>query len=106
MSQISQFAHGERDYTAIKGGTGPLVYPAAHVWIYYALWWVTDHGRDILVAQRIFGVLYLGTLGLVLACYRRAKVRVSLSIGDGRECLGNEELGLDGIDLLTKNCHV
>ncbi|PQE19527.1 hypothetical protein CJF32_00007481 [Rutstroemia sp. NJR-2017a WRK4] len=73
MSQISQFAHGERDYTAIKGGTGPLVYPAAHVWIYYALWWVTDHGRDILVAQRIFGVLYLGTLGLVLACYRRAK---------------------------------
>ncbi|KAJ8060332.1 hypothetical protein OCU04_010666 [Sclerotinia nivalis] len=73
MEQIGQYASGERDYTQIKGGTGPLVYPAAHVWIYYALWWITDHGRDILVAQRIFGVLYLGTLGVVLACYRRAK---------------------------------
>ena len=74
MEQISQYASGERDYTQIKGGTGPLVYPAAHVWIYYALWWITDHGRDILVAQRIFGVLYLGTLGVVLTCYKRAKV--------------------------------
>ncbi|TGO53615.1 hypothetical protein BCON_0120g00120 [Botryotinia convoluta] len=73
MEQISQYDSGERDYTQIKGGTGPLVYPAAHVWIYYALWWITDHGRDILVAQRIFGVLYLGTLGVVLACYKRAK---------------------------------
>ena len=75
MEQVSQYLDGERDYTLIKGGTGPLVYPAAHVYIYSALHYVTDGGKDILLAQIIFGGLYLGTLGLVMACYRAAKVR-------------------------------
>jgi alpha-1,3-mannosyltransferase len=74
MEQVEQFINGERDYTNIKGGTGPLVYPAAHVYIYWALYHITDKGRNILVAQRIFGVLYLATLAVVMACYRRAKV--------------------------------
>lgn len=78
MEQVSQFIDGERDYTKIKGGTGPLVYPAAHVYIYWVLYHVTDKGRNILNAQRIFAVLYLGTLGVVMACYRRAKVFHSL----------------------------
>ncbi|KAH7411067.1 glycosyltransferase family 58 protein [Cadophora sp. MPI-SDFR-AT-0126] len=73
MEQIEQYENGERDYTKIKGGTGPLVYPAAHVYIYWILYHVTDKGRNILVAQRIFGVLYLATLAVVMACYRRAK---------------------------------
>lgn len=74
MEQVEQYVQGERDYTQIKGGTGPLVYPAAHVYIYLVLYKVTDEGRNILMAQRIFGVLYLATIGLVMACYRRAKV--------------------------------
>lgn len=74
MEQIEQFVNGERDYTKIKGGTGPLVYPAAHVYIYWALYHITDKGKNILLAQRTFGVLYLGTLGIVMSCYRRAKV--------------------------------
>jgi alpha-1,3-mannosyltransferase len=74
MEQVEHFINGERDYTNIKGGTGPLVYPAAHVYIYWALYHITDKGRNILVAQRIFGVLYLATLAVVMACYRRAKV--------------------------------
>lgn len=74
MEQIEQYVAGERDYTQIKGGTGPLVYPAAHVYIYWALYHITNKGTDILMAQRIFGVLYLGTLAIVMACYRRAKV--------------------------------
>ncbi|RDL39962.1 uncharacterized protein BP5553_04302 [Venustampulla echinocandica] len=73
MEQIEQYIHGERDYTKIKGGTGPLVYPAAHVYIYWALYHITSKGRDILLAQRIFGVLYLATIAVVMACYRRAK---------------------------------
>ncbi|KAG0652905.1 Dolichyl-P-Man:Man(5) c(2)-PP-dolichyl mannosyltransferase [Hyphodiscus hymeniophilus] len=73
MEQIEQFVHGERDYTKIKGVTGPLVYPAAHVYIYWILYHITDTGKDILLAQRVFGVLYLSTLGLVMSCYRRAK---------------------------------
>jgi alpha-1,3-mannosyltransferase len=74
MEQIGQFVNGERDYTKMEGGTGPLVYPAAHVYIYLGLYHVTDEGRNILMAQRIFGVLYLATLSMVMVCYRRAKV--------------------------------
>ena len=75
MEQVSQYLDGERDYTLIKGGTGPLVYPAAHVYIYSGLHWLTNGGRNILLAQIIFGGLYLSTLALVMACYRAAKVR-------------------------------
>ncbi|KAL2070736.1 hypothetical protein VTL71DRAFT_13762 [Oculimacula yallundae] len=73
MEQIEQYENGERDYTKIRGGTGPLVYPAVHVYIYWILYRVTDHGRNILLAQRLFGLLYLATLAIVMACYRRAK---------------------------------
>lgn len=68
------YVKGETDYTKITGATGPLVYPAAHVYIYWALYHITDKGRNILLAQRLFGVLYLGTVAIVMACYRRAKV--------------------------------
>lgn len=74
MEQIAQYEAGERDYTKIKGGTGPLVYPAAHVYIYWVLYQITDKGTNIVLAQWIFGFLYLGTLAIVMACYRRAKV--------------------------------
>lgn len=73
MEQVKQYDNGERDYTQIRGGTGPLVYPAAHVYIYWGLYHITSKGTNILLAQRIFGILYLGTLSIVMACYRRAK---------------------------------
>ncbi|KAI4204223.1 MAG: hypothetical protein LQ346_001638 [Caloplaca aetnensis] len=73
MQQISQYLDGERDYTLIKGGTGPLVYPAAHVYIYSILYKLTDGGKNILLAQAIFAWLYLGILSVVMACYRKAK---------------------------------
>jgi len=78
MEQIEQFVNGERDYTMIKGGTGPLVYPAAHVYIYWALYHITDKGKNILLAQRLFGILYLSTVAVVMACYKRAKVHFTL----------------------------
>ncbi|KAK7755548.1 dolichyl-P-Man:Man(5)GlcNAc(2)-PP-dolichol alpha-1,3-mannosyltransferase [Diatrype stigma] len=74
MEQVSQYVSGERDYTMIKGGTGPLVYPAAHVYIYTGLYYLTDKGQNIFLAQQIFAVLYMATLALVMACYRQAKV--------------------------------
>ncbi|KAI9796849.1 MAG: dolichyl-P-Man:Man(5)GlcNAc(2)-PP-dolichol alpha-1,3-mannosyltransferase [Candelina submexicana] len=73
MEQVEQYHQGERDYTTIKGGTGPLVYPAAHVYIYSALYHITDRGHNILLAQTIFAVLYLAILVVVMACYRLAK---------------------------------
>ena len=74
MEQIQLYVDGERDYTKIKGGTGPLVYPAAHVYIFKALYSLTDRGSNIILAQGIFGLLYLATSGLVMACYRLTEV--------------------------------
>ncbi|CAD0094745.1 unnamed protein product [Aureobasidium vineae] len=78
VEQVTQYLAGERDYTKIQGGTGPLVYPAAHVYIYQILYRVTDQGTDIPFAQIVFGVLYLMTLAVVMACYRNAKVRQTI----------------------------
>ncbi|KAI9886113.1 MAG: hypothetical protein M1823_002073 [Watsoniomyces obsoletus] len=72
MEQVEQYRKGERDYLHIRGGTGPLVYPAAHVYIYDSLYRLTDGGLDIVTAQWLFAGVYLGTLLIVMACYRRA----------------------------------
>ncbi|KYK59123.1 Glycosyltransferase, ALG3 [Drechmeria coniospora] len=73
MEQVAQFVAGERDYSSIKGGTGPLVYPAAHVYTYTGLYYLTDGGKNILLAQQLFAILYMATLALVMLCYRQAK---------------------------------
>ena len=74
MQQVSLYVKGERNYYNIEGDTGPLVYPGLHVYIYRALYTLTDHGKSIFTAQIIFAILYLGTLAIVMACYRQAKV--------------------------------
>lgn len=74
MQQIAIYLKGERDYALISGSTGPLVYPGAHVWIYKQLYKWTDEGRNIALAQYIFAVVYLLTLGVVFQCYRKARV--------------------------------
>jgi alpha-1,3-mannosyltransferase len=76
MQQVEVYISGERDYYYYKGDTGPLVYPGLHVYIYRALHFLTDGGKNILKAQIIFAVLYLSTLAIVMACYRRAKVSI------------------------------
>jgi alpha-1,3-mannosyltransferase len=74
MEQVEIYLTGERDYKNIEGGTGPLVYPAVHVYIYRTLYALTDRGTNILLAQIIFGLVYLANLAVVMACYRLAKV--------------------------------
>jgi alpha-1,3-mannosyltransferase len=69
MQQIQQIIAGELDYMLIKGDTGPLVYPAGHVWIYRALYYFTDNGSDIFKAQVVFLAVYLGTLAVILSIY-------------------------------------
>ncbi|CCG82183.1 Dolichyl-P-Man:Man(5)GlcNAc(2)-PP-dolichyl mannosyltransferase [Taphrina deformans PYCC 5710] len=73
MQQVAQFLGGERDYGLIKGQTGPLVYPAGHVYLYSLLYYVTEGGRSIVTAQVIFAGLYLGTIGVTMATYRRVR---------------------------------
>lgn len=53
---------------------GPLVYPAAHLFIYNALYLITDNGTDIFIAQCTFALVYLSALIMAMACYRMAKV--------------------------------
>ncbi|EFY97398.2 ALG3 domain (glycosyl transferase family 58) protein [Metarhizium robertsii] len=74
MEQVAQFVAGERDYTKMEGGTGPLVYPAAHVYVYTGLYYLTDRGKNVLLAQQTFAVLYMATLAVVMLCYWKAKV--------------------------------
>jgi len=83
MQQIAIYNKGERDYKNIEGSTGPLVYPGAHVLIYRILYWITDQGKNIQLAQYLFGLLYLSTLAVVIQCYRKAKVRSLMYLGKG-----------------------
>ncbi|ROT42923.1 ALG3-domain-containing protein [Sodiomyces alkalinus F11] len=74
MEQVSQIVAGERNYSNIWGSTGPLVYPAGHVYVYTGLYYLTNEGKNILLAQWLFAGLYLATLAAVMACYWQAKV--------------------------------
>jgi alpha-1,3-mannosyltransferase len=47
MQEVSGFLGGERDYTKLRGDTGPLVYPGGFVWAFSALYHITDQGQDI-----------------------------------------------------------
>lgn len=74
MSQVSKFLppNYETNYSKLDGPTGPCMYPAIHVYIHSALYYITDKGRDIRLAQILYAGLYLATLALVFSCYRRA----------------------------------
>jgi alpha-1,3-mannosyltransferase len=49
-----------------------LVYPAAHVYIYTALYHLTFRGANIFTAQTLFGALYILTLSIILLTLRAA----------------------------------
>ncbi|KAL0418830.1 UNVERIFIED_CONTAM: Dol-P-Man:Man(5)GlcNAc(2)-PP-Dol alpha-1,3-mannosyltransferase [Sesamum radiatum] len=72
MSQVSGFLGGERDYSKLKGDTGPLVYPAGFLYIYSAIQYIT--GGEVYSAQILFGFLYVVNLGLVLFIYLKTDV--------------------------------
>ncbi|KAL7112705.1 hypothetical protein ACP275_04G019000 [Erythranthe tilingii] len=72
MSQVSGFLGGERDYSKLKGDTGPLVYPAGFLYIYSAIQYVT--GSQVYPAQVLFGLLYMVNLGMVLLIYLKTDV--------------------------------
>ncbi|KAK9366276.1 ALG3 protein-domain-containing protein [Lipomyces kononenkoae] len=73
MEQVELYLQGERDYARLRGGTGPLVYPAGHVYIFSILYKLTSNGKNILLAQIIFAALYLATLAVVFKLYIKAK---------------------------------
>ena len=70
MQEVTMWQNGERDYEKIRGGTGPLVYPAGFLYVYGAFKWIAGgDGSDIRLVQHIFCVLYIVNLSLVLNIY-------------------------------------
>lgn len=65
---IGIWVQGQRDYTLIKGQTGPLVYPAGFLYAYSLLFHITAGGR-IILAQSIFAVIYLANQAVVMWLY-------------------------------------
>ncbi|TMW91756.1 hypothetical protein EJD97_013927 [Solanum chilense] len=72
MSQVTGFLEGERDYSNLKGDTGPLVYPAGFLYIYSAIQYVT--GGQVYPAQILFGFLYVLDLAIVVFIYLKTDV--------------------------------
>ncbi|KAG6811325.1 hypothetical protein H0H92_007989 [Tricholoma furcatifolium] len=72
MIQTELYLKGQHNYSMIEGPTGPLVYPAGHLYIHSFLHDITDAGRNIALAQHIYGVLYVATLVLTCAIYFKA----------------------------------
>ncbi|XP_012690787.2 dol-P-Man:Man(5)GlcNAc(2)-PP-Dol alpha-1,3-mannosyltransferase [Clupea harengus] len=73
MDEVEGVINGTYDYTQLKGDTGPLVYPAGFVYVFTVLYYATDHGANIRLAQYIFAFFYLVTLLLVFQIYNRTK---------------------------------
>ncbi|XP_056148997.1 dol-P-Man:Man(5)GlcNAc(2)-PP-Dol alpha-1,3-mannosyltransferase isoform X2 [Lampris incognitus] len=73
MDEVEGVINGTYDYTQLEGDTGPLVYPAGFVYIFTALYYITNHGVNIRLGQYLFAVFYLITLLLVFRIYNRTK---------------------------------
>ncbi|KAI8089017.1 Lethal(2)neighbour of tid protein [Halteromyces radiatus] len=73
MQQVTTFLNGERDYTKIRGDTGPLVYPAGFLYIYSFFYYLTQQGTRIRVAQYLFAAIYLVTQYIVFSIYAKSK---------------------------------
>lgn len=76
VGEASGFLSGERNYNNLRGCTGPLVYPAGFVYIYSAIYYLTNAGTNIRLAQYIFLCVHLVFASILMAVYHKTK-RVS-----------------------------
>ena len=89
MQEVDGWAKdGHTDYLELRGGTGPLVYPAGFLYVYRALQLLVGDGgysvAAVRCAQWAFLALYLATLAVVMRIYERARcVRL---LDDGVDC--------------------
>ena len=76
MQEVDLWQGGELDYRKIRGGTGPLVYPAGFLYLYGWLRRITNQGDDVAKAQLIFLFLYIINAAIVLAIYSKVARRI------------------------------
>lgn len=72
MVQVGQVFNRTKlnfNYTEIEGPTGPLVYPAGHVYIFYLFKELTDGGINIQAAQYLYLCVYTAQIILVYKIY-------------------------------------
>ncbi|GIY77850.1 lethal(2)neighbour of tid protein 2, partial [Caerostris darwini] len=74
MQEVEGVINGTLDYQYLKGDTGPLVYPGGFVYVYLILYFVTQNGTNVFIAQHLFGLLYLATLYFVFRLYTRSQI--------------------------------
>ncbi|KAG6467363.1 hypothetical protein ZIOFF_074806 [Zingiber officinale] len=85
MSQVDGFLGGERDYTKLKGDTGPLVYPAGFLYVYSGIKFLT--GGEVFPAQVrchfyiLFGILYIINLAVIFFIYIKSDVNLKAKLG-------------------------
>ena len=53
MQEVKGFLDGERNYKLISGDTGPLVYPAGFVYVFSALFNITDSGKNLVLGNLV-----------------------------------------------------
>ncbi|EDW58723.1 lethal(2)neighbour of Tid protein [Drosophila virilis] len=73
MQECEGFLNGTTNYSLLRGDTGPLVYPAAFVYIYSGLYYLTGQGTNVRLAQYIFACIYLLQMCLVLRLYTKSR---------------------------------
>jgi len=69
MQEVEGVKNGTYDYSLLEGDTGPLVYPAGFVWIFWIFHSLTDAGTNIKLAQCLFAVIFLLNTALVFRLY-------------------------------------
>lgn len=86
MQEVELWQGGELDYRKIRGGTGPLVYPAGFLYLYAWLRRISNQGNDISQAQTVFIFLYVINTAIVLTTYSKVARRLaSQSAGGGTQ---------------------
>jgi len=72
MQEVAGYLkENQLDYSMLQGQTGPLVYPAGFVWIFSVLFYATDEGTNIILAQYIFAALHTVFLAVLLILYKQ-----------------------------------
>ncbi|KAF3326565.1 dol-P-Man:Man(5)GlcNAc(2)-PP-Dol alpha-1,3-mannosyltransferase isoform X3 [Carex littledalei] len=98
---VDGFLSGERDYSKLKGDTGPLVYPAGFLYVYSLVKFVT--GGHVFPAQILFGVMYIINLALVQFIYLKTDV---VLLSQRKKCTSKEGNHAQGVALSARelNC--
>nr|ACO10203.1 Dolichyl-P-Man:Man5GlcNAc2-PP-dolichyl mannosyltransferase [Caligus rogercresseyi] len=73
MQEVEGFLEGERNYTLLRGDTGPCVYPAGFIYLFSGLKALTNGGKSIKTAQYLFIVAYLVLLASVFRLIIRSR---------------------------------